>query len=176
MANILRESRQQTAALAGTGPALLPGMDQETVCDLLADDHAHLEDRVRALREPLEAGDLLAAASDAQMLAADLLEHMRQEDELLFPLFASRLLMVRPTSVLAREHRRIAAQLRDLREAIDAGELLVARRNCDDLLALLELHHRRELEGLYSWADLLLGGEVRGRLVQKLRDRKEHTA
>ena len=143
-------------------------MSDKKVADLLAEDHARLEERVRALCQPLDAGDLQAATAAVTTLSVELLRHMREEDEQLFPLFAARLLMVRPTTVLSREHRRIAALLRDVSEAIDDGELVRARHSTDDLLALLEDHHRREQEGLYSWADMLLGPEARDRLIHQL--------
>ena len=71
----------------------------------------------------------------------------------MFPKLASRLLMGPRIAALLREHRLITAQLADLREAADDGELVIARRAADDLLTLLEAHHRREMKELYSWAE-----------------------
>jgi hypothetical protein len=144
------------------------GMDNQTVCDLLATGHAHLEARVRALAALLESGDRQASSEATASLELALGAHMREEEEKLFPILASRLLMVRPVSVLAREHRRIAAQLGDLHEAVEEGRLIEARRFADDLLALVEAHHQREIEGLFSWADILLGPDGREQLIRTL--------
>ena len=131
--------------------------------------HAELEARVRALRQPLDAGDLQSAMQGAAALSVDMMQHMREEEERVFPLVASRLLMVRPISVLQREHRALAAQLRELCEAVDSARLLEARRVLDDLLAVLELHHRREMDGLYGWMDRLLSADARGGLIRRLK-------
>jgi hypothetical protein len=140
------------------------------VTDHFDAEHAHMEDQICALREPLESGDLQAAAAGIAAMQALMLKHMREEERLLFPLFASRLLMVRATSVLGREHRRIEAHVQDLREAVDGGELVRARGLLEDLIGMMEEHHRRERDGLYSWADVLLGPDARGRLLIRIAD------
>jgi hypothetical protein len=139
----------------------------QTVSDCFAAEHEHLERRLAALAAMLLESDVQDAQRETEGLAIQLLEHLHEEEEKVFPALASRLSMVRPTAELTREHRQIEAGLRDLSEAVAAGLLVDAHRCVEDLLPLLEAHHRRELKELYSWADAL-APEACARLMRRL--------
>jgi hypothetical protein len=121
--------------------------------DHVGAEHDHIEQRLAALPRLLETGDLQTGQELTTLLASDLMEHMLSEENDIFPKLKKRLLMAPRIDSLVREHRAIVAKLADLREAVADGELVVARKDAEDLLALLEAHHRHEMKSLYSWAE-----------------------
>ena len=140
----------------------------DSISDHLASAHEHMERRLSALGELLARGDVQAAKELTSVLAMELLRHVKEEEEEVFPLLAARLLLAPRTVAMVREHRRIEALLSDLREAVAAGELVRGRRSAEDLLVMVEAHHRHEMAELYSWADVLLDPPSRARLVRAM--------
>jgi Hemerythrin HHE cation binding domain len=155
---------RKTRVLAGMARAWLTGMD--SVSDHLASAHEHMERRLSALVDLLGGGDAQAAREVTSVLAMEMMRHLSEEEEQIFPLLAARLLLVPRTVAMVREHRRIEALLAELREAVAAGELVRGRRCAEDLLVMLEAHHRHEMTELYGWADVLLDPAARARLVR----------
>jgi hypothetical protein len=136
------------------------------VSDYFAAAHERLERQVAWLARLFEAGELQPAQREAALVAAEVMQHLEEEERDIFPLLAARLLLAPRIVAFAREHRVIAAQLVDLCEAADDGELVIARQEAEDLLVLLEAHHRREMQELYCWADVVLPPGERARLIR----------
>jgi len=135
----------------GTARASDDGMG--LLIDHVGADHDHIEQRLAALPRLFETGDLQTGQELTSLLASDLMEHLISEENDIFPKLRKRLSMAPRIDSLVREHRAIVARLGDLREAVADGELVTARKAAEDLLALIEAHHRHEMKDLYSWAE-----------------------
>ncbi|MFZ0791688.1 MAG: hemerythrin domain-containing protein [Chromatiaceae bacterium] len=133
----------------------------ESIAETLAADHRRC-DRLLAQVE-IRAGrsDWEGAASDASALEQAMDQHLRFEEESLFPpLEQARPMAKGPTGVMRMEHAQIRQLLGDLIAATEA-------RDRDDCLGLLETlhlviqqHNAKEEAILYPMADAALGSQA----------------
>jgi hemerythrin-like domain-containing protein len=126
---------------------------------VLAAEHVEVRALLSRVAVALEGGDGDAAGrvllAGQELLAAGLDEHIRVEDEELFPVIAGELGQGL-VGVFAEEHVRIR-ELRDEALASLAGPPL-ATGACRDLCELLESHTVREDQMLFPAAREALGG------------------
>jgi len=119
-----------------------------SVSALLEAHHRRLDDILERVEIAVETGNLAEARRQFALFRSDLEEHIRVEEDLMFPSFEAVMGRMRgPTAVMRGEHAAIlaVADTADelLAEGGDAGDTL------DELMALLETHNGKEELVLY---------------------------
>lgn len=149
-----------------TAPPAIPG----SITSCLKSDHDRLDRLLEETVSVLERRDLRALRLRFPELARQLRDHMRFEEEFMFPIVERTLCNAEgPTCVMRRDHQEIEDRLAGMTAALYLGDLAAFR---DEHLALtlsLENHNGREERVLYPAIDRILDDDARARLVEDIR-------
>lgn len=146
----------------------LPSPRFEGVTDYIRWDHQRLDDLQGEVRRLATALDRAGAARAYVHFEAELLHHIRAEEELVFPAFEQRAGTVNgPTAAMRWEHWEILKTLRTIHDVFERGELARVVAGLDLLDAILPSHRARE-ERLYPTVDSQLTIEERAELAARL--------
>ena len=133
----------------------------ETFSELLESDHRRLDAIAGDLYAMIEDGELERAEGAFADLDEGLRRHIRVEEEVLFPLFDQRTLMIGPSRVMRHEHRAIERMLSDLGRALGKCNQPDAAAALNELLHTLEQHNLKEERVLYPHTDRALPDDER---------------
>jgi iron-sulfur cluster repair protein YtfE (RIC family) len=140
-----------------------------SLTDAMSNDHDRLDARFDDVRALVEAGDIERAARAFADVRADLIAHIRIEEDILFPALVARLrTLAVPTAVMCREHDQLAVGLDRMADALAhadvAGFAALDRKVC----ALISAHNLKEERILYPMLDRALTGDETERVIASL--------
>lgn len=141
----------------------------ETITSCLKSDHDRLDRLLEETVSAFERGDLRALRLRFPEFAHHLRDHMRFEEEFMFPIVERTLCNAEgPICVMRRDHREIEDRLAGMAAALYLGDIAAFR---DEHLALtlsLENHNGREERVLYPAIDRILDDKARARLIEEI--------
>lgn len=143
---------------------------EESLAVAFTSDHLSFLEQIDALGRPDEG----ITPERFRVLVARVRNHIRVEEEVLFPVFErlSGLHREGPTALLRREHELVRDLLGRIADALQAPpQPEETRRLLRRLGALLEDHARREETLLYAVCDRMLSPSQRDEVVRALEDR-----
>jgi iron-sulfur cluster repair protein YtfE (RIC family) len=127
-----------------------------SVTDAMSTDHDRIDALLEDVRVMVEDGELERADHFFADARTQLLEHIRIEEDVLFPALETRLGTTGPQSVMRRQHERIVGALDRAAGAL-ARQDAAAFHACDrELYALLSAHNAKEERVLYPMLDRAL--------------------
>lgn len=142
----------------------------QTITDCLKADHHRLDQLLEETLAALERGDLGQLRVRFPEYARHLRDHMRFEEEFMFPVVERVLCNAEgPVCVMRRDHQELSDRLVGMAAALYIGAIDAFR---DELLSLtlsLENHNGREERVLYPAIDRLLDDGARAQLVEDIR-------
>ncbi len=125
-----------------------------TVTDSFTQVHRHCDDQFVAVEQALRAGDWPQVQAGCARFCADMEQHLREEEQLLFPAFEAATGMTQgPTAVMRSEHAEMRLLLDEMQQAAaqrDGDSLAGA---ADTLLLLMQQHNLKEENILYPMCD-----------------------
>ncbi len=141
-----------------------------SVTDAMATDHDRIDALFDDVRVMVDDGELERADHFFADVRAQLLEHIRIEEDVLFPVLEVRVgTFAGPQTVMRREHEKIVAALDRIANALgrqDAAEF----RACDrEIYALLSRHNVKEERIIYPMLDRALSREEAQQVISSLR-------
>lgn len=137
----------------------------QTISEFMSKDHDRL-DGLFAEFKRLGQGDSSQAKELFQGFRNGLLRHIAWEEELLFPLFESRMhLSGGPTEVMRMEH----AQIKEYLDRIVSGQGEDVGQVAEWLEMVLRGHNEKEENILYPWIDQAIPEEARQGVLEKMR-------
>jgi uncharacterized protein (DUF2249 family)/hemerythrin-like domain-containing protein len=140
------------------------------VHDTLAWEHARLDDEQRATLAAITAGDMAEARRHFLLFERRLNRHIHFEEEILFPVFESRIgSQDGPTRAMRSEHREIRMMLERAARSL-YGPAEEASEACGSLHAVLEQHDFREEAAFYEVFDRLLEATESAELVARIQE------
>lgn len=140
----------------------------ETVTSRLEVELTRLESLLEELAWAGEAGQLAHARGLQRRFELALERHVRNEEDLLLPVFEARTGVTGPATCLRAEHRDAERGVALMRAGLASGEVGVFRDGVAFLRAILPGHHSKE-HILCPAVDLLLSDAERTRLLERLR-------
>ena len=144
----------------------------DSVTRYLSWDHDRLDGLLGEVTRRVESGSFAQARSIFEAFEHGLRRHIRNEEEVLFPLFEARSgVRHGPTAVMRSEHRAIEAELVRMREALDAGDSSEYATGIATLHGLMGPHNAKEEQVLYPTPDDLLDPAERNELVDRMMHR-----
>jgi hypothetical protein len=168
--------RRRRALATGTIPAPqgaetamepTPPPSRDTVTAHLECELAGLEALLEELSWAGEAGRLEHARQLQCRFARALERHVRNEEDLLLPVFEARTGVSGPAATMRAEHREAERGVAMMGAGLAAGDVESFRDGVAFLRAILPGHHSRE-HILLPAVDLLLTEAERGRLLERL--------
>jgi hemerythrin-like domain-containing protein len=149
-----------------TQPSLTTGFDSVTEYECF--DHRRLDALLRKASADALAGAGSARAS-CEAFEQALTRHIRIEEQVLFPLFETRIgIMGGPTETLRQEHREIQHAAALMRAAIARNDVDAFRDACAFLQGALAPHHSKEEHVLYPTTDRALSDAERAMVLERL--------
>jgi hemerythrin-like domain-containing protein len=136
--------------------------DIETgLTEFFEQDHRDCDARWVDVEELLDTADVEAALSAWQKYDKAMHRHLAMEEEVLFPAFDAKSGMAGsgPVAVMKMEHQQMRGLLKQIGEAIEAGNAEEAMDTGDTLLMLIQQHNIKEESTLYPMAESLLSGD-----------------
>jgi len=136
--------------------------DIETgLTEFFEQDHRDCDARWVDVEELLDTADIEAARSAWQKYNKAMHRHLAMEEEVLFPAFDAKSGMAGsgPVAVMKMEHQQMRGLLKQIGEAIEAGNAEEAMDTGDTLLMLIQQHNIKEESTLYPMAESLLSGD-----------------
>ena len=140
----------------------------ETITSRLEVELARLEALLEELAWAGEAGPLAHARGLQRRFELALERHVRNEEDVLLPVFEARTGVTGPASCLRAEHRDAERGAALMRAGLASGEVSLFRDGVAFLRAILPGHHSKE-HILCPAVDLLLSDAERARLLERLR-------
>ena len=139
-----------------------------SVVNFMEKDHDRL-DRLFKEYQTLKDKDLGKAKKRFHQFKIDLQKHIVWEEEILFPVFESKMDMfdTGPTAVMRMEHRQIKESLEKIHEKIAKGEA-PANTLDEELVQILTDHNNKEESVLYPWIDNAVTEAERLELFQRM--------
>jgi iron-sulfur cluster repair protein YtfE (RIC family) len=142
---------------------------KQTVGRFLGEDHDRLDNLFYEARNAFAEGEVHEGAGLFAEFQAELEQHMRMEEEILFPKFEElqpEMAEHGPTHVMRAEHQEIRKLLGLIYDILSAGEnpLPVS----ETLLAVLQSHSQKEEGVLYRMIDELAGSALASELVHRM--------
>jgi iron-sulfur cluster repair protein YtfE (RIC family) len=149
-----------------TSPREIP----ETITECLKADHDRLDRLLEETVAVLERGDLRGLRLRFPEFARHLRDHMRFEEDFMFPVVERTLCHAEgPICVMRRDHREIEDRLAAMAAALYLGDTTAFRDEHLALVMSLENHNGREERVLYPAIDHILDDAARARLVEEIR-------
>ena len=144
----------------------------DSVTRYLSWDHDRLDGLLGEVTRRVQGGSFSQAQSIFEAFDQGLRRHIRNEEELLFPLFEARSgVRHGPTAVMRSEHRAIEAELVRMREALEAGDASEYASGLTTLHGLMGPHNAKEEQVLYPTTDDFLDPAERHELVDRMMHR-----
>jgi regulator of cell morphogenesis and NO signaling len=141
-----------------------------TVASRLASDHTAHGALIEEMTRLAARGELERAENTLAALGSDVAEHMRFEEEVLFPVFEQHTgLYAGPTRAMRREHANILGKVDDMAAALHDADTARFTTACGELRGALSDHNRREQHVLYPVLDFVFDPEERANLLRGLR-------
>ena len=147
---------------------VVPATMFKSVAEYLSWDHDRLHAILDTVRNRVYNAEWPYARRDYDEFARGLKRHIRLEEEILFPVFESRVGPRERTTVMRDEHTRIRGVLGSLHDAISRADAAAFRSSLAVLLSLMRAHNEKEDEILYP-ADQSLPETERAALLRRLR-------
>lgn len=142
----------------------------QTITECLKADHLRLDRLLDETFETVARGDLRGARVRFPEFARHLRDHMRFEEEFMFPIVERTICAAEgPICVMRRDHREIEDRLAGMQAALYLGDLAALRAEHEALVMTLENHNGREERVLYPAIDRVLDDAARARLVDDIR-------
>ena len=146
-----------------------PAAAERTVSDYLEYDHRRLDSILPAVLQDIDNGDCAGAAARFAEFACGLNHHIEAEEQILFPSFEERTGMrTGPTMVMRAEHVEIRRAMRQVGDALAAGDSQNARSALAGLVDALSEHNMKEEHVLYPMTDEANAPGERDALVKKM--------
>ncbi len=122
--------------------------------DYLTGDHRRCDELLSAAESAVDSGDWSDAEQKTQAFLTTTANHLRMEEEILFPAFEEATGMTQgPTAMMRQEHdqmRGLFAQIEDALQRRDEEDFL---GNTETLLIMIQQHNMKEEGMLYPMAD-----------------------
>ncbi|MBE9537794.1 MAG: hemerythrin domain-containing protein [Proteobacteria bacterium] len=122
--------------------------------DYLTGDHRRCDELLSAAESAVDSGDWSDAEQKTQAFLTTTANHLRMEEEILFPAFEEATGMTQgPTAMMRQEHdqmRGLFAQIEDALQRQDEEDFL---GNTETLLIMIQQHNMKEEGMLYPMAD-----------------------
>jgi len=146
---LVEHTRTTFTRHAGMTDAPIEGMAYQSISSHLRADHEQLDLWLRNLVTAFKTGDRDAATEAYEKFERHLAEHLRLEEEVLFP----ELVLTDPKEVeaLRGEHAAIRARVFELGIGVDLHQTRLPA--IEELAITLRRHAAREDAMLYEWAD-----------------------
>lgn len=142
----------------------------QTITDCLKADHHRLDQLLEETLAALERGDVEQLRVRFPEYARHLRDHMRFEEEFMFPVVERMLCNAEgPVCVMRRDHQELNDRLVGMSAALYLGALPAFREELLALTLSLENHNGREERVLYPAIDRLLDDAARTQLVEDIR-------
>jgi uncharacterized protein (DUF2249 family) len=130
------------------------------VTDCLGADHQRLDAIFSGVREMITAQEFPGATLKFAEFVCGLTRHIAAEEEILFPLFESRIPMTKgPTSVMRDEHKHIQRGMDSVLNALCNRDEASSGTTLAALGAILSMHNQKEEQILYPMIDDMAGDE-----------------
>jgi hypothetical protein len=139
----------------------------ETVTSRLEMELTQLESLLEELAWAGDAGQLGTARRLQRRFEVALARHVRNEEDLLLPVFEARTGVTGPATALRAEHREAECGAALMRTGLASGDVSAFRDGVAFLRAILPSHHSKE-HILCPAVDLLLSDVERARLLERL--------
>lgn len=131
-----------------------------TVLEFLGNDHRACDDLFASAEAAAAQGRWDGARELFARFAAAMDRHLAMEEEVLFPAFEARTGMRSgPTEVMRMEHAQMRDLLRDMADAVAAGNQGRFLGLSETLNMLMQQHNLKEENMLYPMSDQVLAGE-----------------
>lgn len=139
----------------------------DTLRAFMGEEHARLSALLDQLLDAFDTNNPAWAASAYAEFERTLGEHLATEEEHVFPVLAKR--APEELTALRADHDEIRRQLAAIGVAVDLHA--VRADDIHALVALLRAHASREDALAYRYADEAVAGDVRSRVIARLRER-----
>ena len=137
----------------------------------MSDDHHYCDELFAAAEQAVEAQQWPQASEAHQRFVEGMEQHLKAEEELLFPAFEQASGMSEgPTSVMRHEHEQMRQLFRQMGQALDAQEVDDYLGASETLLIMMQQHNAKEEQILYPMLDQVLVGQSE-KLLQQLKPR-----
>jgi hemerythrin superfamily protein len=141
----------------------------QTITECLKADHQRLDRLLDETFETVARGDLHGARLRFPEFARHLRDHMRFEEDFMFPIVERTICAADgPICVMRRDHREIEDRLAGMQAALYLGDVDALRAEHEALVLTLENHNGREERVLYPAIDRVLDDAARSRLVEDI--------
>jgi len=146
-----------------------PATKHDSVTAYACSDHRRLEAQLRDACAHVTAADFQGALIAHAAFQAGLENHIRIEEQVLFPLFETLVgIMGGPTTTLRQEHREIVRTTALMGEALVRGDAKAFEAGVTFLQGTLDPHHSKEEHVLYPTTDRALTDQERKSVVERL--------
>lgn len=140
-----------------------------TVLEFLGSDHRACDDLFASAEAAAAQGRWDSAREQFARFNAAMARHLAMEEEVLFPAFEARTGMRSgPTEVMRTEHAQMRDLLRDMADAVAAGNQGRFLGLSETLNMLMQQHNLKEENMLYPMSDQVLADE-RSALIQAMK-------
>ena len=132
----------------------------DNIRDFLTHDHRAC-DEVFAQMEQKASEDLSAAKELVEQFVADMEKHFQMEERVMFAEFEAKTGMTQgPTAMMRHEHEQMRNLMRQLLDALEAGDKDKFMGTSETLMILLQQHNMKEEQMLYPMAQQHLSAEA----------------
>lgn len=130
----------------------------QTIAAALSAHHAHCDDLFALAEDSAAEGRWTDAAAAFRTFRRELEDHLRGEEDVLFPAFESATgVRSGPTEVMREEHDRMRALLEQIEPAVVGRDSDRVDDYASTLLILMRQHNLKEESVLYPMCDAALG-------------------
>jgi iron-sulfur cluster repair protein YtfE (RIC family) len=149
---------------------IAPRESPDTVTACLRSDHERLDRLLEEIESAGERRDLAGIELRFPAFARHLRDHMRFEEEYMFPVVEQALCSAEgPIAVMRHDHQEIEDRLAAMSAAIYLRDLAAFAAEHETLLWILSNHNGREERVLYPAIDRMLDDAARARMVEHIR-------
>ncbi|MEN8171139.1 MAG: hemerythrin domain-containing protein [Pseudomonadota bacterium] len=133
----------------------------------MGDDHHRCDELFAAAEQAVDKGEWPQATAAHQGFIDAMEQHLRAEEELLFPAFeeASGMTMG-PTSVMRHEHEQMRALFAQMTQALQAQSSDDYLGASETLLIMMQQHNAKEEQMLYPMLDQVLTAQSESLMTQ----------
>ncbi|MBF0426668.1 MAG: hemerythrin domain-containing protein [Magnetococcales bacterium] len=130
------------------------------IVEFLTADHRRCDTIFATLEQEATAGNKETTGRFLGRFERGMQHHFNMEEKVFFPAFEARTGMTRgPTMVMRMEHEQMRGILKQMRQALDGGDVGGVARACSTLLMVMQQHNIKEEQMLYAMGDMHLGNE-----------------
>jgi iron-sulfur cluster repair protein YtfE (RIC family) len=144
--------------------------EQGSITGILTREHRRLDELWNQARSAFEGDAPGGARARMEAFGTALRDHIRDEEEILFPAFEERTGMSGggPTMVMRMEHREMETHLDAIMVALEeGGDLAGVVERASEFFALLDSHDQKEERMLYPMMDRAFGQEQGAALLAR---------